>query len=248
MKELSRKQREILERGETVLDVARKMLLQRGYHGLTMARIAEEMEYSKSTIYQHYCCKEEIIVALASRSVEQQRLLVERAATFRGHSRERMVAVGEATSLFAHLHSEDSRIFQLINAEAITQKASDKFLWPLKTSAHRTVSILNGIVRDAIARGDLVLPAQATPEELTYQVWLLGESSKAALSSWLPPSEMGVGDPLSIMLRHGQLVGDAYGWKPLSTEWDYRETQRTVLREIFPGEALLAYGPGWDAD
>ena len=211
-----------------------------------MARIAEAMEYAKSTIYQHFSCKEEIIVALAAASVERQRELVERAAMFRGRPRERMFAVGTATELYARLYGGDARIFQLMNAEDIAHKASEKYLWPMKTAAHRTVSILNGIVRDAIAQGDLTLDGSMTAEELTYQMWLLGESGKASASSWLPPQDMGVSDPLGLMTRHGQLLGDAFRWRPLSSEWDYAETLARVRREVFPEETRKVYGADWE--
>ncbi len=33
------------------------MIVRDGYHGLSMDRIAEALEYSKGTIYQHFSCK-----------------------------------------------------------------------------------------------------------------------------------------------------------------------------------------------
>ena len=51
-----------------MLETARRLLLEIGYNGLTMERIAEAAEYSKGTIYNHFPCKEEIIAELAARS------------------------------------------------------------------------------------------------------------------------------------------------------------------------------------
>ncbi len=241
---LSPKKREIQQRELALLEAARTIVLEQGYHGLTMARIAEALDCAKATVYQHFPCKEEVIIALAQRSIELQGDLVERAARFPGRTRERMLAVGEATQLFARLHPEDTRIFQLMSAEAITQKASQESLWRMRQAANHTVSILNGIVRDAIAQGDLVFEQGRSIEELTYQVWLLGESSKAAVWSWMPPRELGVDNPFDVMLHTGQILGDAHGWRPLSTEWDYRETLERIRREVFPDESRRAYGTG----
>jgi len=36
----------------------------------------------------------------------------------------------------------------------------------------------------------------------------------------------------------GRGVLDAYGWRPLSTEWDYRETMRRIYREVYPSEVI----------
>ena len=131
MATMTRRQREVQAREELILDVARELLLEGGYHGLTMARVADGAEYSKGTIYHHFSCKEEVIIALAARSVEKQRVLVERAATFSGRPRERMLAVGEATQLFSLLYPDEARIFQIMNGEAITQKGSKESLWGL---------------------------------------------------------------------------------------------------------------------
>ncbi len=239
---MSPKQREMQERGVALLDAARTILLRRGYHGLTMARIAQAVDCAKATVYQHFPCKEEIIIALAYRSIWLQGALVERAARFQGRTRERMLAIGEATQLFARLHPDDTRIFQLMNAEAITQKASQDSLWRMRRAAHHTVSIMNGIVRDAIAQGDVVFDGGRSIEEFTYQVWLLGESSKAAMWSWMPCQELGIDNPFNAMMRNGQIIGDAYGWRPLSSEWDYHETLLRIRREVFPAESRKIYG------
>ena len=215
MKLLTPKKREIQQRGIALLDAARTILLERGYHGLTMARIAQAVDCAKATVYQHFPCKEEIIIALAHRSIRLQGEMVERAARFPGRTRERMLAVGEATQLFARLYPDDARIFQLMNAEAITQKASQESLWRMRKAAHHTVSILNGIVRDAIAQGDVAFDDGRSIEEFTYQVWLLGESSKGAMWNWLPPRELGIENPFEAMVHNGQILGDAYGWSHL---------------------------------
>ena len=180
MSVLSIKKQEILNQESLVLKVARDILLKRGYHGLTMARIASSAGCPKATVYKHFPCKEEVIIALAIESVEVQRALVERAGTFRGRPRERMAAVGVATQLFAELYADDSRIFQIVNGEAILQKASEKSIWRLQRCGLRSVGAMLGIVRDAIAQGDLELPPNHSAEDIIYNFWLLGEGGKAA--------------------------------------------------------------------
>ncbi len=244
MPALSPKKREMQQREAALLDVARAMLLRLGYHGLTMARVAKALDCAKATVYQHFSCKEEIIIALAHRSLAFQDGFIERGAYYPGRPRERMLAVAEAVQLSARLYPDDARIFQLMNAEAITQKASSESLWRLRQTAHQTASTMKGILRDAIAQGDLVLDPGRGVDELTYQLWVLGESSKAAVWSWMPPRELGVNDPLAAMTRNGQILADAYGWRPLSAEWDYDATLERIRREVFPEESKRAYGIG----
>jgi hypothetical protein len=144
--------------------------------------------------------------------------------------------------LFARLYAEDARIFEIMNGEAITQKASDESLWRMRAAANQTVNIMFGIVRDAVAQGDLVLQGDDCPEDLVFHFWLVGEAGKASASSWMRPDDIGVAAPFDSIIRSSQLLGDGYGWRPLTTEWDYAETRRRIRREIFPKEAKLAYG------
>ena len=66
---LTRKQREIREREQLLLRVARKMLIEQGYSGLSMDQLAEATEYSKGTVYQHFSTKEDLVTALAIESM-----------------------------------------------------------------------------------------------------------------------------------------------------------------------------------
>ncbi len=50
MTQLTRKQREIERRTREILSVARPILLEEGFHGLSMDRVAAQMEYAKGTI------------------------------------------------------------------------------------------------------------------------------------------------------------------------------------------------------
>lgn len=242
MKVLTPKKQEMRQREGLVLQIARTLLLDGGYHGLTMARIAETAGCSKATIYQHFGCKEEIIIALAYESVGKQHAFVERAATFGGRPRERMVGVGLATQIYASLFGEDARLFQIVNGEAITRKASEQSIWRLRSAGLRTVNVMLGIVRDAVAQADLRLPGGHTPEDLIYHFWLLGEGGKGASSSWLPPGEWGVTDPFESIIKTSQVLGDGYGWRPLSTAWDYGSTVQRLWQEIFLKEHKKLFG------
>ena len=101
---LTRKQREVRQREKALLGIARKMLIEQGYAGLNMDRLAEATEYSKGTIYQHFSSKEDLITALAVESSEQRLALMAKARTFRGRPRERVLALGLADELFVRLH------------------------------------------------------------------------------------------------------------------------------------------------
>lgn len=237
MLRLTRKQRELVERETLILDVTRDLLLDLGYHGLTMDRIAGAIEYSKGTIYQHFPCKEEALTELALRIYEKRFSLIERAATFSGRTRERVAAIGEAVVLFARLHPEDLRILGIINSEVVIQKVSQPRQEKVNGLTLRAMGILTGIVRDAISGGDLSLVSGTTPEDLAFGLWSLTEGGFASIVQGAPLAEVGVGNAFFSVMKNCEILLDGYGWRPLSTEWDFAETRERIRREIFDDEA-----------
>ena len=236
MTPLTRKQREIQEREGRILDLARRMLVERGYLGLSMDAIAAELEYSKGTIYNHFPCKEEIILALAVQTYEKRTALFERAASQPGNSRQRLMGIGVAGELFVRLYPDHFGVEQLIRSSSIWEKTSEKRRKQMYGSESKCLGIVSGIVRDAMAQGDLKLTDDVSPEALVFGLWAqsFGAYSIIAASDGL--EQHGVGDPY-VMVRHNfNMILDGYGWTPLSTEHDYMQEFESVASDIFPSE------------
>jgi AcrR family transcriptional regulator len=233
---LTRKQRALIEREELILDVTRDLLLDRGYHGLTMDRIAEAMEYSKGTIYQHFPCKEEVLTELGARILRKRLAMFERAATFEGRTRERMVAIGEAGELFFRLYPDDFRILQIIKAEAITRKVSEERQAKMRAAEYRVLEIILNIAREAIEQGDLTLAPGVLPEEIPFGLWSMTDGGYGNILRGIPMSEIGIKDPIHSVIRACEILGDGYGWRPLASEWDYEATRKRVRRTLFADE------------
>ena len=232
----TRKQREILVREDLILKVAREMLVDHGYHGITMDRIAKAVEYSKGTIYLHFSCKEEVLIEIATRILDRRLAMVERALTFKGRPRERMVATGEAVEIFARLYPDDLRILNIIETEVITQKVSEERIEARKNAEYRVLSLMTGVVREGIAQGDLELSADTSPEELPFALWSVTDGGYAIILRDLPLSEIGVQDPFRTIMKICDTLGDGYGWRPLSTEADYVAVRARIRQTVFADE------------
>ncbi len=59
-----RKVREKAARRDAILEAAKSVFFERGYHTATMDRIAEEVELSKGSLYLHFPSKEELYISL----------------------------------------------------------------------------------------------------------------------------------------------------------------------------------------
>jgi AcrR family transcriptional regulator len=233
---LTRKQREVQDREGRIIELARSMIVQDGYHGLSMDRIAEALEYSKGTIYQHFSCKEEILLALVNQTMDQRLDLFRRAAAFRGGSRERIMAVGAACELFFQLYPDHLHIEHTVRISSIREKTSEQRRMCLESCEARCSEVVRGVVRDAVAVGDWQVSDDFGVDELTFGLWSItfGGYSIAATSPSL--TNLGIHEPLLAIRRNCIRLLDGVGWKPLSSELDLSSIIERIKREVFPAE------------
>ena len=151
----TRKQRELHQREILILDAAQTMLHQHGYGYLTMDRIAESVEYSKGTIYNHFASKEDLVFSLSCRCVENLNNVFERAYHYHGSTRERFSALGIGYSLYYQLHPMDVQNIQTVRSSAIREKVSQEKLVEMETLEKKITAIAQSIVQEAIDAGEL---------------------------------------------------------------------------------------------
>ncbi|MEW4527434.1 MAG: TetR/AcrR family transcriptional regulator [Maioricimonas sp. JB045] len=242
MSTLTRKQREIQEREQRILAVARTALLEQGYLGLSMDAIAAHLEYSKGTIYNHFPCKEEIIIALALETNDKRLGMFERAAAWPGLPRERMAAVGVAAELFVRLFPGHFRVEQLVRSTSIWEKTSNERREVMRSCETRCVGLLAGIVRDAIAQGHLTLPDGMSPEDLVFGLWAQTFGAYAIMATSENLQLLGVTDPYVAVRTNINRMLDGFGWAPTSDVHPYPDLFERVSNEVFPDECQRAGG------
>ncbi|MEZ6080772.1 MAG: TetR/AcrR family transcriptional regulator [Pirellulaceae bacterium] len=214
MHTLSRKQREIQQREQQILAMARPMLVRDGYAGLSMDRLAVQMEYAKGTLYNHFPNKEEIVAALALESLELRRQMFEQASTLSDDSRKRMMAIGAACEKYAIECQQHFAVELMLRNAIIWEKASEQRQQLIRTCELRAMGVVAGVVRDAVALGDLHLP-EMTPEEFVFGFWSLTFGSHVLIASSPSLPDIGVNQPVRSMRYHGWTLMNGYGWQPL---------------------------------
>lgn len=233
MKTLTPKKLEIRERETRILEVARPIVVKDGYHGLNMDRIAEAVKYSKGTIYNHFSCKEEIIIALAIENMNKRIELFRQAAEFKGCARYRMMAIGEAAEIFVRRYADYFQFEQILQLDSVREKTSEKRQSVIRNCEMQCMSVVAGIVRDAVANGDLVLPDQMTPESLVFGLWSLSSGAYSIILSSESLPAIGVNDPFEQVRNHTAAMLDGYGWKPLIREFDPAKVLARIQTEVF---------------
>ena len=234
-----RKRREIQEREELILDVAAKMLVELGFNGLTMDRIAEAIEYSKGTVYQHFSSKEDLLAVLAVRNTELRSDLFSRGAAFQGSTRERMAAIGIGFDFMMRLYPARCQAETIFHASHVRGKMSEQHAKLHRDADERCDGVIAGLIREAILLGDLPLHDESAVADLYFGLWALSWGAYQILEAVEPEElqERGFADPLRSLRRNQEQLLDGAGWKPLSTEYDYEATRARILDEVFPEEA-----------
>jgi len=230
-----RREREFRQREELILDSAGMMLREQGYLGLNLDRLAESVEYSKGTLYQHFETKEDIVLAIVARSLKWRTQLFERAARFQGNSRERILAVGVADDVLSQEESAHFQLVQMVKSRSIWEKTDPERRRNVQTLEERCFGILELLVREGIAAGDLNLPAAKAAEvAFGLMTMSLGTNLVVDAREWL--EGIGLPQPRETLRVNQHRFLDGLGWKPLLEKWDYTETERRVWSEVFPSE------------
>jgi AcrR family transcriptional regulator len=236
-KSTARREREFAQREAAIVEAARRILQREGFEGVSMGRIADELEYARGTMYLHFVCKEEVILAVGIRAQELRLSLMDRVSSMPGNARERFVAAGEVIRVVSPRYTRGE---MLIYMDGIREKVRPEFctrMYALEGDLFRKGA---QIVQEAIESGDFTLPEGLTPQDFTYVHWANIYGAMCISNSGAQLQGLGVDDPREVAKTFGRTYLDALGWRPLSSEFDYRETMRRIYRDVItPDVAAL---------
>lgn len=232
----TRKQRELIQREELILDTAQTMIHEHGYTHLTMDRIAEATEYSKGTIYNHFSSKEDLVCSLCCRSVKNLIDVFECAYQYEGPTRERYLAIGVGYSLYHQLHPMDSHNIQTVKNNAVREKVSEKKLLEMESLEQKITNIAQNIVQQAIDCGDLDKIYQNDVSTIVFGCWSMHYGALLLDQSDIPLNELGFSPVVNMLWKNSNIYLDGYQWKPLSTEIDSKELFNRLSSTLFNDE------------
>lgn len=231
----TRKARERMDREQLIIDHADELLAEHGYHGLNLDQLAERIEYSKATIYNHFESKEDLMAAVDLRHLKLRAELFSRALIFPGNSRERMCVVGWADSIIAQMYPHWSSLHQLMETHSIQEKVCQTRRDSLQKIGHRCFEVAYEIIRQARLSGDL---PQDGPSDAHILCGLISLAKGAHLlesnqSSFLQKAGI---RPLDMLSLNYDIFLDGAQWKPLHTDFNYQITDQRIQSDVFPEE------------
>ena len=231
--DLSGRGREVALRDRLFLETAKRIVVEEGYHALTITRLADEMRLSRPTVYERFSSKEGVLAELALNCQREVLALLQETARIEGRPRERLIALGEALRLYSQWFWENMQITTLIREQSVAQRMSEQQRQRISEQDEAVFTGLVRIVEEAVAAGDLTLPEDTCPEALCLAIWSMFTGGFTAARGAVPYAEkIGIGDTIAELVANAQRLFDGYGWQPLSNEWDFSEIRNRVREQI----------------
>lgn len=231
-----RKKREYAQRETLIIDTARNLLVEVGYIDLNMDRIAELTEYSKGTIYQHFSCKEEILMEMLIQSAQKCGKFLIRGSQFQGTPRERVAAMALGYDLFIRLNQDHFKSKLLLQNESIRKKASAVLQNNLEKAEQDNFGIVSGVLQEGVQQGHVQLREGVTAQEVSFGLWTGAFGAYVLMFSEVNLNALGISDPRKAVWENIHALLDGFGWHPFFHELKWDETRNRILKEIFPQE------------
>src|SRR5258706_3669893 len=228
-----RKGRERAAREELILDHAQEMLLKEGFQNLNLDELAEAVEYSKGTLYLHFKTKEDIALAVVTRAQKERADFFERAAQFKGRSRERIQAIGFACCHFANVYPDYYNVEMTLKSLSFWEKADETRQHEYAMQGGRCFRTMHRLVTDGLRDGDLP-QGELSSERIVFAIASTAIGSHIMSRNSHALVLAGIDDPLQTLCDNVNILLDGLSWKPLSSEVDYKAVDRRIKKEIFP--------------
>lgn len=225
-----RKRRQLAEREQCFLDRAWEMIQADGLLNLQMARLASACDYSVGTLYQHFSSKEDLLVALAARSVGERLELYQRASQWRAPSRHRMLAILLADVLIAQKAPEYFRLAQYVSTHTIWVAASPERREAALEASQPLGAAVEAIVTDAVQSGDVSLHGLTT-RELAAGLWAMCEGMHSLVSAAGLLEAHSVPRPFQLLMTSANAWLNGQQWQPEIALGDV-EQQNALLHHI----------------
>jgi len=225
------KQHEVAQREQDLLRHCRVILLSEGYKAVNIDRLAAEVGVSKGTVYNHFANKEEIIMALATQSWQLRQRIFTAASTMAGPSRSRMLAIGAACEHFRIECQDHFEVELWARNHHLWEKTGDAIHNGISQCEQNTMGIVAGIVRDAIARGELT-NLDISPEEVVFGFWSLIYGGQLLASTSPSLRSIGLFDTETTMRRHCHHLLTGLNWRPLQKWADQIRTMNGFRVEL----------------
>jgi AcrR family transcriptional regulator len=228
----TRKQRELAQRHSLFLEIGKNLLHENGFQQFSMDSVAEQAEYSKGTLYQHFTCKEELLIQLCMQRMTGLHTLGLQAATYNGSHRERLLAFQIGHELWLNIEPRDIYMLQNVHADGVLNKLSEESLSSFRKLESSIITVCASIFQDAMDDGELPI-GTLNAAELVYGIWSMCYGGQLLRTFSTPLTDMGVRNPGTAITTLLQVMLNGLNWTPLMSPEETMALSAQLEHEFF---------------
>ncbi|MDH5434223.1 MAG: TetR/AcrR family transcriptional regulator [Gammaproteobacteria bacterium] len=227
---------EFEKREAELISISRELFERECPSTFTIDKLVDASPYSKGTVYKHFEGKEDVMMAVCNACFRDLRELFEKALTFKGRSREKLLSVLVSYIIWAKLRPYQLFIVLSAHSPNVTANTSEKYQQQHHECEEQMMTLMCGEIAKAVEQGDLVLSENMTLEQVTFALWSATWGSMALIISKGTSSQLQAMELERETFTNGRLIFDGLNWKPLSSEMNYKETLNRIVKELFSEE------------
>ncbi len=228
---------ELEAREEEIMQAALDVITDLGVAGLTIDKVVSRLPYSKGTVYNHFSCKEDLLTGLCNRSVKSVATLFERAMTFDGSSRAKMLAVGYAYMLHSQLNPTEFMLVISAKTPSVREKSSEQRQEEHTALESRLLGGLLNVINMGVESGDLQLSDFVGPDQVAFSLWSMTFGTIALLHETL--DRCSIREEMNLereLVNHSYILLDGLNWRPFTHEYDWAAVIEQFRTELFAPE------------
>lgn len=222
-------------REQVILDAALDYIKEQSITSLTVDKIVAKVPFSKGTVYNHFCSKEDIVTGLCNQCISSLRSLFYTAIDFDGNIREKMVAICIAYMMSAKTDPESFMLVITAKTPALQQKASEERWNEHVDLESQLMGLFCGLIQQALDDRALSLPPHLSPPQVAFAIWSMSFGTIALLQEGLERCDLRrLMEIERELVSHCNLVMDGLGWLPRSQDFDWQPCIESCKRRITP--------------
>lgn len=224
-------------REQQIIDATLKLIEVHGIENLTMDKVVAKVPFSKGTVYKHFLGKEDLMLALGNQAITILADLFSRAAQFDGCARERMLLLNLSYLIYAILYPALFKAEVCSKSPNVYEKCSEKRLKQQEQLEIKLLGTIHGIVEQAIANHNFVLPEHLTIQQVCFANWSMSYGTIGLLSTEVEQCSGSSGLVVERELyNQNNLLFDGLQWAPLTKDKDYVAAIEKALPQVFAQE------------
>jgi len=138
----------------------------------SMSAIAKLAGLSMGSVYKFVQCKEDVLIALATRMYQQRQGVFKKVLALPLTTPERIIAISLLDFSKVHMYSFDNQLENIVNTEAMMKRCSERWLTQMISCGERCQTMFQQFLQTAADSGELT-SGNRDIEEINLGTWSL---------------------------------------------------------------------------